>query len=135
MDDKKEEQTKILKEILKWIKITRQKTLKDNSEKLFSNNKEMAVFELTDGEKSSRDIEKITGVNYKKVQSLWKKWIDANIAEPCEKYGGGRCIKLFNLADFGLKNQKINSQKEEQLIEKEPSIDFKDNLEDLNNGQ
>lgn len=95
----------LLEEMIKWQRLQGITILKEIAKKnnLFSDESEIKVYLNSDGERSSRDLEKISGVNYKKVQSMWKQWIELGIAEPTEKYGGGRCKKIFELKDFGIK--------------------------------
>jgi len=101
---------KILKEILKWQRVQGLEVLrkKISAEKLFTTKKDIIVYYNSDGSKSTRDLAKITGISHVAVQSLWKKWINAGIAESTPKYKGGRCRKLFDLGELGLKLTKIN---------------------------
>ena len=99
-----DETKEILKEILKWqrlqgIEILRKKIREEN---LFEDKKHISVYYFSDGNNSLRAIQRISGVHFTVVQSLWKKWVDAGIAEPTEKYGGGRCKRLFELNELGL---------------------------------
>ncbi len=94
----------LLREILKWERLEGIEILKKKieEEKLFKETKDIIIYYHSDGEKSLRDIEKITNISYKMVQALWKKWLKAGIATTTEKYGGGRCKRLFELNELGL---------------------------------
>ena len=100
------ETNEILKEILKWQKLQGREILKQRigDKNLFEDEKDVLAYHYSDG-RSSRDVEKATGVNYKMVQSLWKKWLAAGIAEPTDKYCGGRCKRIFDLSELGLELQ------------------------------
>jgi len=102
------ETNRILREILKWEKLKGREILrkKIQEENLFRNKENIAVYYHSDGDKSSRVIEKITSVGYKMILALWKKWITAGIAIPTEKYGGGRCERLFDLNELGFESSK-----------------------------
>lgn len=102
------ETNKLLKEILKWHRLQGIEILKKKikEENLFTDAKDILVYYYSDGNKSSREIQEMSGVNFQKVTKLWKKWINAEIAEPTEKYGGGRCKRLFELHELGLELPK-----------------------------
>lgn len=102
----------ILKEILKWQKLHGTEILKKKIEdkKLFLDDNQILAYYHSDGNRSSRDIAKITGIGYKTIQTLWKKWILAGIAEPSEKYGGGQCKRLFELHELSLELPKTKKQ-------------------------
>lgn len=106
------ETNEILKEILKWQKFQGREILKKKIREgnLFTDKKYILVYHYSDGDKSSRQISKITGIGYKKVQSLWKEWISLGLAEPSEKYGGGRCKRLFEVKDLGLELPKVKTK-------------------------
>lgn len=107
------ETNEILKGILKWQRLQGADILKRKmkQENLFTDAKEISVYYNSDGEKSLRDLEKITGVGFATVRALWKKWIEVGIAEPTEKYGGGRCKRLFELSELGLEMPKKRAEK------------------------
>ena len=99
------ETNKILKEILKWerligTEILRKKVKEEKD--LFADPKAIVIYNHSDGDKSTRELAKMGGVTHTTVQALWKKWIDAGIAESTEKYGGGRCRRIFELNELGL---------------------------------
>lgn len=96
------------KEILKWQKVIGSEYLKRKvrDERLFTEEKHIVAYDLSDGTKSSRDIGRIAGLSHVAIQNLWKQWIEAGIAEPSQKYKGGQCKRLFELNDFGVQLPK-----------------------------
>jgi hypothetical protein len=48
---------------------------------VFTSSKEMLVYELTDGERSTRDIELSCGVSKDAVSDMWKKWGNDGLAQ------------------------------------------------------
>lgn len=108
-----DETNKILREILKWQRLQGIGMLrkKAKGENLLADEKDILVYYHSDGNKSTRDLAKKAGVGRSKVRRLWKKWIDAGIAEPTEKYGGGRCKRLFELNELGVELPEGNRGK------------------------
>lgn len=98
----------ILKEILKWVRIQWLEILREKIKrlKLFSDEKDIIVYDNSDGKRSSRELSKLVGVSHPTVISLWKKWIDAGIAEPSERYGGSQCRRIFDLTELGFEMPK-----------------------------
>lgn len=84
------ETNKLLREILKWQRLREREILKKKikEEKLFTESEDIIIYYHSDGERSSRDLGKIAKVSHTKVQGLWKKWMNAEIATPAEKYKG-----------------------------------------------
>ena len=99
-----DETNRILREILRWQRFQATEMLRNRikEENLFADKKYVLVYYHSDGERSTRDIQKESGVSHNTVALLWKKWVDAGIAEPTEKYGGGRCKRVFELNELGL---------------------------------
>lgn len=64
-----------------------------------SNNKKK-VYELSDGTRSTRDIQKIVGVSPPTITSYWKQWALNGIVIPAERKG--RYKAAFDLREYGL---------------------------------
>lgn len=77
------------------------------------------VYELSDGEKSIRDLEKITNVSRSKVSLLWRRWYNMGIMERSEKYEGKRMRKSFSLSDVGIDVELPNSLNAQKKPEEE----------------
>jgi hypothetical protein len=64
-----------------------------------SNNKKK-IYELSDGNRSTRDIQKIVGVSPPTITAYWKQWSLAGIVIPAERKG--RYKAAFDLKEYGL---------------------------------
>lgn len=93
---------RIGEEQLRWTKLSGMAQLKSIFEQNLKDDSEKLVYELSDGERSIRDIEKITNVSRTKVATLWKKWFNIGIMEKSIKYEGKRMQRSFSLADVGM---------------------------------
>ena len=64
---------------------------------------ELRVYELSDGIRSSRDIEKMIGkeVTQRTVVTWWQKWKELGIVEQSPTYSG-RVKKLIPLSELGV---------------------------------
>lgn len=101
-DEMLERIAKIAEEQLKWTKLSGMTQLKSIFEQNLRTDDDKRVYELSDGERSIRDIEKITNVGRTKIAALWKKWYKMGIMERSEKYEGRRMKKSFSLSDVGI---------------------------------
>jgi predicted transcriptional regulator len=96
---------KTLKEQLRWTRFIGVRQLKDD---------ERIVYELSDGEKSTREIEGLTKVSRTTVARLWDKWYKLGLMERSEKYGGGRMKHSFSLADAGIEVPSLPAAEQPQ---------------------
>ena len=55
---------------------------------------EKKIYELSNGQRSTREIEKLVNASRSKIASLWKKWYKIGIVESSDKYGGTRMKRL-----------------------------------------
>ncbi|MFY9300029.1 MAG: hypothetical protein WAO91_02405 [Candidatus Nitrosotenuis sp.] len=98
------EQTKLLRDILKWIKFTGMKQVRETLTAILDSDDKRLAYHLSDGKKTARDIEKITKLGKAKVQNLWKECYLAGLGEQIPTQGGGsRFSKSFELKDFGIR--------------------------------
>lgn len=76
---------------------------RDLIEEHLTKNIERRVYELSDGIRSSRDIEKTIGkvVTQRTVVSWWQKWQKLGLVEKSPTYSG-RVRKLIGLEELGL---------------------------------
>lgn len=108
MNDKNSNQTKILMEILKWIKFSGMKEIRELLTNVLSTNTERLMYELTDGEASTRDIAVKCNVTHVTVGNYWQKWKVMGILEATEKYNGKRYKKICSLKEIGIDVPEIS---------------------------
>lgn len=102
MNEKDLEQTKILREILKWIKIEGINRVRQIMEDEFKEEMKILIYHFSDG-RSSDDIEKLLNkkISDVTIRSWWKKWAKLGIMELHPDYKK-RYKRIFNLEDFGI---------------------------------
>ena len=111
---------KLMEQQLKWAKLAGQSQLKTIFKETLTVEEEKMVYELSDGQRSTRDIERLTNVGRTKVATLWKKWYKMGIMEKSEKYEGKRMRRLFSLSDVGIEVElPTDTQTAQQTIEEE----------------
>jgi len=93
---------KIMHEQLRWTKLVGLGNLRKIFEDELRTNEEKTVYELSDGERSIRDLDKLTGVSRSKVSLLWRRWYRMGIMEKSKKYEVKRMKKSFSLGDVGI---------------------------------
>lgn len=108
------EQTKVLKEILKWIKVSGIKDVKPILEEQFKDDSRKIIYQLSDGTKGTQEIAKIVGtVKHVTVFNYWKSWEKLGLGESIIVTGGKRFQRSFDLEDFGIKVPELPKQSEE----------------------
>lgn len=102
--------TQTLREILMWIRFENFPKLRKILLDALTTDKEKRAYELTDGEKSRRDIARKIGVSNSTIQSWWDKWYNLGILEPSGKRKG-RPRKIVALEDMGIEAPKSSAKK------------------------
>ena len=107
----------ILKEILKWTKVTSIPSVKKLLLEILPSPEEKIAYQSSDG-KTRKEVAKLANVSSFTISNWWKKWTKAGIAEAVSVRGGGRrAIRSFSLEDFGIRVPEL--QKEGSKEEKE----------------
>jgi len=101
--------------ILKWIKYSNFQVLRKTIEN-FSDKEKMA-YELTDGERSRRDIAKELGISDSTIQAWWDKWFRLGIVEPSETRKG-RPRRMFSLDELGIQVTVPKKKRKRQVKKK-----------------
>lgn len=91
-----------LKEMLKWIRFTSMLDLKRVLTETLVEDGDRLVYELTDGDRSTNDVSRLSGVPARTVARRWQSWAKIGIVEKTEKYGGSRVKHVCSLEDIGI---------------------------------
>lgn len=113
------EQTEILREILKWIKFTGAKEVKNVLMVTLDTEQKRLVYDLSDGNRGSMDIAKLAGTSDSTVRRYWASWARQGIVESMRVRGGERYKKSFELEDFGIEVPQLKTLTE--LTEPRPT--------------
>ena len=95
-----DEQTAILKEILKWIRFTAAKEVKAVLIDVMNTEQKSLIYHLSDGNRSSAEIGKSAGISDMTVRRLWASWARLGIVEAIKNVIGwvaNLANKLINL--------------------------------------
>jgi hypothetical protein len=106
------EQTTLLREILKWTRFAGMKEVKAVLTSTLDSDKKKAAYQASDGKRSTRDVASIAGFGSKStVADLWKVWKKLGLGETSLAMGGGdRFKRSFDLDEFGIEFPKIQTQ-------------------------
>lgn len=122
MNPQDNDQTELLREILKWIRFAGMKGVKEEFEVALETDQKKSVYQLSDGNKTGADINKITGASTGAISGYWKKWVRLGLGEKIAVQGGDRFRKAFDLEDFGIEVPEIR-------LKSTPEQDKKDQTE------
>jgi hypothetical protein len=91
-----------LDQLLKWTRFAGMQQLRTILTQNLTKDREMLIYELSDGKRSTREIAALLGIkSHVTVANYWKKWSVLGIVEPSEKYPG-RFRKVCSLKEVGL---------------------------------
>lgn len=105
-DSRKPSELDVLKEILRWSKVTSIPHVKKLLEETLATDEERLAYHLSTGS-TSREIAPKVGVSFQTVADWWDKWNRLGIAERMSSRGGGRGVRSFDLNDFGIPLPKL----------------------------
>jgi hypothetical protein len=121
MNPQNDEQTELLKEILKWIRFAGMKGVKDQLEATLETDQKKIVYQLSDGSKTIADINKITGVSTGSVSGYWQKWVKLALGQKIPVMGGERFKRSFDLEDVGIEVPEAKPRTVPEVNKKEPT--------------
>jgi hypothetical protein len=111
------EQTKILREILKWIKFAGMKEVKTILIASLDTEQKKLAYHLSDGTRGTMEIAKMADVKSNKtIFDMWQAWLKQGLGESIPVKGGLRFKRSFDLEDFGIQiphteKSELESQK------------------------
>jgi len=102
----------LVKEFLTLYKVINRKTILEILHTELKNEQLIEIYQLTDGEKSSRELAGIlkNKCSHATVVNLWNKWALLGIVIPAKQKGRYRAV--FNLSEYGIGT--VEHDKEDQ---------------------
>jgi hypothetical protein len=116
---KDDEQTKVLREILRWIRFTGMKEVKSVLATALDTDPKKLVYHLSDGNNGTVEIASLSGISDFTVRSYWKQWAKLGIVEAMKVGRGERYRRAFDLEDFGIEVPQAKAVTREGTIEAE----------------
>jgi len=101
MTHKEDEQIKLLREILKWIRFSGIREVRPVLMNILDTEEKRLIYHLSDGGNGSVEISRRARVSHVTVTRYWRSWNRLGIVKPIRVRGGLRYRKLFELEDFG----------------------------------
>jgi hypothetical protein len=101
------EQTILLKEILKWIKFTGMNQVKTILEKELKTDADKIVYQNSDGKHGTKELGNQVGVSHNTVHERWALWAKMGLGENIPVSGGTRFKRSFDLEEFGIKVPEV----------------------------
>ena len=108
----KDNQTEILKEILKWIKVTSYNEVKQILNTVLETDAKKLIYQLSDGNNGQTEIVNKAKASSKSISKYWQEWEKVGLGESKTVGKGIRFTRSFDLRDFGFEiNEKGGRQK------------------------
>lgn len=99
-----------LRELVTWARVTGYPTVKQTLETVLDSDEKRLVYHLTDGQRSIKEIQRLTGVNARYISEWGQEWDRIGIVGPSRVSSiRGRRQRAFDLADFGLEIPEVSS--------------------------
>jgi hypothetical protein len=95
------EQTEILREILKWQRFAGFREVKSVLESILNTPEKKLAYQLSDGTRGTREVIQQSGLK-SDISKMWKEWRKQGLGETVSVQRGERFKRSFNLEDFGI---------------------------------
>jgi hypothetical protein len=116
------EQTRLLSEILKWIKFAGMKEVKNTLNSVLDSDAKKLIYQKSDGTNGTVDLAKLAGLGSNKiVADMWDVWLKLSLGESIPVRGGSRFKRSFNLEDFGIEVPETKAKNAPEGDKKEPT--------------
>lgn len=126
MSDTNDSQIELMREMTNWLRLMGMKQLTETVNSILSKDEEKIVYQNSDGEKTTRRIEELTGMSIKNVSRLWKKCFLGGLGEYKSASGGHRFKRTFDLEALGM----ISNQKPKKTDATNDTSDATTSMED-----
>lgn len=108
-----EEVLKKLDELIFWTKFSTMSTFIPTLRNALRDDIDKLVYELSDGEKTTRDIAEIVTKSGRKlshvtVSNMWERWQQQNLVIPADRKG--RFKRVVSLESIGIKIPEVTAQ-------------------------
>lgn len=121
MNAQNDEQTKLLREILKWIRFSGMREAKNTFVSVLDTEQKKLVYHLSDGTRGMVEIAKMVGIgSTKTIFELWQIWLKGGLGESLPVQGGSRFKRSFDLEDFGI---EIPQMKQAEKVEEKHVVE------------
>jgi hypothetical protein len=118
MNDQNDEQTRLLKEILKWIRFAGMKEVKNTLVDILDDDPKRLVYHLSDGTRGIVEIAKLVGISSTRtVFDMWQAWLKVGLGESIPVKGGSRFKRSFDLEDLGIEVPPLKEIKKEEAAQ------------------
>lgn len=98
-----------LRELVAWTRVMGYPVVRQMLEKVLDSDEKRLVYHLTDGRRSIREIQDMTGVNVRHVSEWGQEWERIGIVESSHVSSvKGRRQRVFNLTDFGFQIPEVD---------------------------
>jgi len=99
-----------LRELVTWTRVIGYPTIKQTLETILDSDEKRLVYHLTDGQRSIKEIQRLTGVNVRYISEWGQEWDRMGIAGPSRVSSiRKRRQRAFDLADFGFEIPEVSS--------------------------
>lgn len=116
------DQMNLLREMNSWLRLLGMKQLVETIKAILNDPKKISAYQHSNGERTTREIESLTGLNKNSVSDLWEKCVSGGLGEYKTTSGGRRFKRIFDLEALGLIQIQRKSNQTDSDSTKESTI-------------
>lgn len=114
MSEQNNEQTELLREMVKWVRFSGMKQVKEVLMSTLNTEKKIIAYHYSDGKNTSTVISKFSGIAQPNISDLWKEWLSLGLGEAISASGGSRFKRSFDLKMFGIAVPEVKQKPDSQ---------------------
>lgn len=115
MNPQENEQTQLLREILKWIRFAGMKEVKSTLVSVLDTEIKKLAYHLSDGSRGTVEIANLAEIGSNKtIFDMWQAWLRMGLGESIPVRGGSRFKRFFDLEDFAIELPTIKANKKDE---------------------
>ena len=123
MNNEESDQTKLLQEILKWIRFAGMKQVKDILINTLDTDQKKIIYQFSDGSRGIVEVGKVAGISgTATVFRYWKNWTKLGLGDYVAVKGGDRFKRAFDLEELGIDVPQVKESEKEEKQTKLPAV-------------
>lgn len=132
MSEQDNEQIKLLREMVKWVRFSGMKQVKEVLTSALNTEKKIIAYHYSDGKNTSTVISKLSGIAQPNISDLWKEWLSLGLGEAISVSGGSRFKRSFDLKMFSITVPEVKQKPDVQQQSENTAQQVSSNVEPTN---
>lgn len=120
--DKQDRMIELLEQMVKWVKFSGMKEVKDTLVSVLNTEVKKLAYHLSDGSRGTVEVAELAGIgSTRTIFDMWQAWLKLGLGESIPVRGGSRFKRSFDLRDLGIEIPQSKRVENEEKQAAEPA--------------